>query len=197
MDIRTVALNASADGLSPAPYVKDVLSHRFPILPTKIGQNNSLFSPEMSRALLHESLLYFLRSLSQIIGYEAAYKKSQFSWALVTLYYANYFCVLSLNRLAGKAISTTQKNSYEVTSNPIQSDFLVEKVSVNNHQSIWKTNYELYSQFNWHDNSYDGIIVRVSPANRDHYERKNREFVNYHPDSYKELFLSNSKRKNI
>lgn len=195
MDARSVAMKAGADGLSPADYVKNILSQNFPLLPNKIGSIEPLFSPDMSRALLHESLLYLLRSMSHIVSYEAIYSKHQFSWALVTLYYSNYFCALSMNRLAGKAISTTNGNSYEVVSEAVQSSFSVERIAVNNHKLVWETNYDLYSGFNWLDTSCDGIIVKV--ITKDHYERKSREWINYHPDSYKELFKPKSNKKSI
>jgi len=196
MDARSVAMRAGADGLSPAPYVKDTLSQNFLSLPSNIGTTSTLFSQSMSRALLHESVLYLLRAMSHMVSYEAVYTKHQFSWALVTLYYSNYFSALSMNRLAGRAISTTNSRSYDITADTIQSNFLVERISANNHISVWSTNYSLYANFNWRDSSYDGILVKVNSGSQDHYERKSREFINYHPDSYKEILKSKS-RENL
>jgi|SRR5919199_5812363 hypothetical protein len=85
MDVKSIASRVSADGLSPAPYVKEVLNENSIILPKNKGETTTLFRAEMSRALLHESILYLLRSMSQIVSYEAAYTKHQFSWAAVTL----------------------------------------------------------------------------------------------------------------
>ncbi|NJL22973.1 MAG: hypothetical protein HC895_22565 [Leptolyngbyaceae cyanobacterium SM1_3_5] len=128
MDVKSVAVKAGADGLSPAPYVKEILDQNFLVLPETIGKSYSLFSQDMSRALLHEALLYLLRSMSHAVCYEAIYSKHQFSWALVTLYYSNYFCALSMNRLAGRAISTaTNGKSYEIISSAIQSSFSIKK----------------------------------------------------------------------
>ncbi|MEP0883348.1 hypothetical protein NDI49_17480 [Trichocoleus sp. ST-U3] len=196
MDVKSIASRVSADGLSPAQYVKEVLNENLMILPKNKGETTTLFRAEMSRALLHESILYLLRSMSQIVSYEAAYTKHQFSWAAVTLYYANYFSVLSMNRLAGVAISTANGTSYEVKADTIQSNFFIERIAVNNHKLIWDTNYDLYSSFNWYDNSYDGTIINVPLKDRKHTERKEREYLNYHPDSYKELFKSHKKQQN-
>ena len=144
--------------------------------------------------MLHEALRYLLRSMSQIASYEVICSRHQFSWALVTLYYSNYFSILSMNRLAGSAISTTEKGpTYKVARTEVQSNFWVERINVNNHKEIWQDNYNLYADFNWHDNLYDEIIIKViRQANRDHYERKSRERMNYYPDSYEELFNSRS-----
>jgi len=195
MNARSVAIKAGADGLSPTPYVKNVLSQNFAALPNSIDSSSTLFCADISRALLHESLLYLLRAMSHIICYEAIYSKNQFSWALVTLYYSNYFCALSMNRLAGKAISTTNGKNFEIVSSQIQSNFEVKRIKVNNHKLVWDTNYDLYSNFNWKDIFYDGVIIKV--INRDHYERKSRESINYHPDSYKEIFKTKSQQNNI
>lgn len=191
MDVRSIAMRAAADGLSPAPYVKDILGQNFPSLPVNVGTTGTLFSQSLSRALLHESLLYLLRAMSHMVSYEAIYTKHQFSWALVTLYYSNYFSALSMNRLAGRAISTTNGKSFDIIADIIQSNYLIERIATNNHVSVWSTNYDLYASFNWQDSSYDGTLIRVNV--KDHYERKSREFINYHPDSYKELFKSRSK----
>jgi hypothetical protein len=196
MDTRSVAMRAGADGLSPAPYVKDILSQNFLSLPSNVGTRSTFFSQSMSRALLHESVLYLLRAMSQMVSYEAVYTKHQFSWALVTLYYSNYFSALSMNRLAGRAISTTNGRSYDITADTIQSNFFIERITANNHISVWSTNYSLYASFNWQDSSYDGTLIKVNIGSQDHYERKSREFINYHPDSYKELLQSKS-RENL
>jgi hypothetical protein len=124
MDVRIVATKAAIDGLSPAPYIKNLLAQYFPTLPRDIGSSTQLFSQNISRALLNEAALYLLRAMSHIVSYEAIYSKQQFSWALVTLYYANYFCVLSMNRLAGNAISSTNGKHYEITADTIQSNWV-------------------------------------------------------------------------
>jgi hypothetical protein len=93
-----------------------------------------------------------------------------------------------MNRLAGSAISTANGHNYKIVRTEVQSNFLVERTKVNNHKEIWQDNYNLYADFNWHDNLYDGIIIKVI-ANQDHYERKSREYINYHPDSYEELLV--------
>jgi len=192
MDARSVATKAAADGLSPAPYVKNLLIEYFPTLPRDVGSSTQLFSQDIGRALLNESVLYLLRAMSHMVSYEVIYSKHQFSWALVTLYYANYFCALSMNRLAGKAISSANGKHYEVTADRIQSSFQIKRIGVNNHTLVWDTNYNLYADFNWQDSSYNGTLIKVS--NRNHFERKLRENINYHPDSYKELFSSRSNK---
>ena len=190
MDVRSIATSAAVDGLSPAPYVKTILGQNFPSLPVNVGNTGTLFSQDLSRAILHESLLYLLRAMSHMVSYESIYTKHQFSWALVTLYYSNYFSALSMNRLAGRAISTTNGKSFDIVADRVQSNYLIERITTNNHKLVWSTNYDLYSSFNWKNSSYDGTLVKVNM--KDHYERKSREFVNYHPDSYKELFKSRS-----
>ena len=193
MDVRTLAEKASIDGLSPPSYIKYFLAERAYILPKNIGDKEQIVSPIIGQAMLHEALRYLLRSMCQIVSYEVVCSKHQFSWALVTLYYSNYFSVLSMNRLAGSAISTANRNNYKIARTEVQSNFWVERTKVNNHKEIWQDNYNLYANFNWHDNLYDEIIIKViRPVNRDHYERKSREYINYHPDSYEELFNSRS-----
>lgn len=191
MDTKSVAIKAAADGLSPAPYIKDTLSQSLLLLPQNINAVTQLFSQNMSRAFLHESILYLLRSMSHMVSYEALYTKHQLSWALVTLYYSNYFCVLSMNRLAGSAVSSVNLHHFKITADSkIQSNFYIQKVKVNNHVDVWNANYQLYADFNWQDTSYDGTLIKVTTP--DHFERKTREHINYHPDSYKELFKSKS-----
>lgn len=193
MDVRILATQASLDGLSPPSYIKNCLAENAGRLPQSVGDKQQFFSQNISRSMLHEALRFLLRSISQIVSYEAICSRNQFSWALVTLYYSNYFSVLSLNRLAGSAISTLNGRNYKIIRTGIQSNFEVERIKVNNHQLIWQDNYSLYANFNWHDTSYDSIIIKViHNVNRDHYERKSREFINYHPDSYEELFSSKS-----
>ena len=198
MDVRTLAEKASMDGLSPPSYIKSFLAERAFILPGNIGDKEQIFSPIIGQAMLNESLRYFLRSMSQIASYEVLCSRHQFSWALVTLYYSNYFSVLSMNRLAGSAISTVNGRNYKILRTEVQSNFCVKRINVNNHKEIWTDNYNLYADFNWHNNLYDGIIIRViHQDNKDHYERKSREYINYHPDSYEELFNSRAKTNEI
>ena len=84
-----------------------------------------------------------------------------------------------MNRLAGSAISTANGLNYKISRTEVQSNFWVERTKVNNHKEIWQDNYNLYANFNWYDNLYDEIIIKViRPANRDHYERKSREYIN-------------------
>jgi hypothetical protein len=193
MDVRTLAEKASIDGLSPPSYIKSFLAERAFILPRNIGDRQQIVSPIIGQAMLHEALRYLLRSMSQIASYEVICSRHQFSWALVTSYYSNYFSVLSMNRLAGSAISTANGHNYKISRTEVQSNFCVERTKVNNHKEIWQDNYNLYADFNWHDNLYDEIIIKViRAANKDHYERKSREYINYHPDSYEELFNSRS-----
>jgi hypothetical protein len=191
MDAKSVAQNAGANNLSPAPYIKDVLAQNYLVLPVNKNDTTPLFSQDISRALLHESILYVLRSMSQLVSYEAIYTKHEFSWALVTLYYSNYFSVLSMNRLAGNAVSTVKtnsnsnSNSYEISTTTNPTYFNIKKIQKNNHILVWQINYKLYGNFNWIDSSCDQIIVKVN--NNNYYEKTIREYMNYHPDSYREL----------
>lgn len=199
-NVDSIAQQAAADGLAPATYMKNILAELAPTLRQPSDRSVPIYKPELGRALLHESILYLFRSMSQLVSYEAAYSKRQFSWSAVTLYYSNYFSVLSMNRLAGAAVSTiaNQGETYEVTADQAQSHFVIKKIHKNNHQLIWEKNYALYSDFSWHNQAYDGSIVKIQPGDRcRHYERKKREYLNYHPDSYRELFESGTKRKEI
>jgi hypothetical protein len=171
MDARSLAIQAGADNLSPARYIKDVLAASSPVLPISTGDNVFLpgISPDIGRALLNEAIRYILRSMSQLVSYEVIYNKRQFSWALVTLYYSNYFSVLSMNRLAGSAISTVEQSAkhYEIAAVPNR--FTITRINRNNHELVWKTNYRLYQNFNWSDSSCDETIINVSTKNKNYY----------------------------
>ena len=164
MDTRSVAQQAGALGMMPSDYVKNVLvsSSISPLIVTKISSTVLVYEAAFLRALLYESLLFLLRSMSHLVAYEVAAAKNQFSWAAVTLYYANYFSVLSMNRVAGEAISTTPVGAtYKVTLKTSPALFDIQNVEVNNHKAVWLANCRLYQTFNWRDSSLDGIIVKI------------------------------------
>lgn len=70
----------------------------------------------------------------------------------------------------------------------VQSSYSIERIEQNNHILIWKTNYDLFYTFNWIDASCDGVVVQVPQLGRNYYEKRRREYLNYHPTSYTELF---------
>jgi len=193
-DVTSLATKAAADGLEPLKIVKDVLTPLSIFLPNNVGEKNMIFSLELGPALLHEAFLYHFRSLCQLVAYDAAYSKKQFSWAGVTLYYSNFFSVLAMNRLAGSAVSTSTaaKRSFKISAEPVQSNYLVERVDSNNHVIVWESNYKLFDDFNWLDSSCDGIIIQVPKIARKFYEKRSREFLNYNPTSYAEMFKTKS-----
>ena len=197
-DTVSLATRASADGLEPLTIVKDVLTSRSPALPTQTGTTGTLYSLELGPALLHEAFLYHFRSLYQLVAYDAAFCKKQHSWAGVTLYYSNFFSILAMNRLAGGAASTTAGGRhFKVSAEQVQSSYTIEKIETNNHVIVWKTNYELFYNFNWRDTSCDGVVIQVPHVARKLYEKQRREYLNYNPTSYVEMFRTGNKLRDM
>lgn len=195
-NVHDLAQQTAADGLVPPKFLKNVLVGQLTQLPVSVNSTTKVFDPNISRALFHEAVVYFFRSLSQLVGYEASYQRRQLSWAGVTLYYSNYFSILSMNRLAGLAITTLPSaGTFSVFREPTQSSFSIQRINRNNHEQVWSDNYNLYSNFSWYDTSFDGSIIKVHSSHRQHYERRRREFLNYHPDSYQEIFSSSTKNR--
>lgn len=200
MDSLSVARQSAFLGLMPPEPVKNVLASTSvsPLLPVK-GGSVRLTEAALLRALFYEAVQFLLRSMSYLVGYEAAIAKDQFSWGAVTLYYANYYCVLAMNRLAGEAVSTRQiGGTYQIRLEYPPSLFAIKCIEINNHKEVWMANARLYETFNWRDASLDGTIVRVPKAHHnDHPERKAREEINYHPQSYKEIMAGSGTHRHM
>ncbi len=201
MDSLSVARDASTSGLLPSGAIKSVLASAsvYPLIPRAMQQLVQVNEASLQRALTYEALLFLLRSMSHLVGYEAVVASDQISWGGVTLYYSNYYAALAMNRLAGEAVSTLAGGgSYHIERVRAPSLFEIRKSEVNNHKAVWAANFRLYENFNWRDATLDGSIVQVpSHLQFNHPERKMREEINYHPESYKEITASSSTRRRL
>jgi len=196
--VSSIATQIGSLGVVPCSCLKDILGNGTILLPTDVKKPINHFSNDLVRAQLFEALRFGFRSLSHLVAYEALAERRQLSWSGVTLYYANYFAVLSLNRLAGRSISTLNTgSSFELSAGSTIGNFDIKRLEVNNHKLVWTSNYDLYSDFNWRDTDYDDTIVKVRSDPYRHYERKTREYMNYHPGSYSEIFMSSAMSSNL
>lgn len=119
--------------------------------------------------------------LLQLLGYHHLQKIWLSTWADVTLYYASYYAMNGLMRLAGRTITHSDKDRkvYKITrDNANPKNYVITKSPKrSDHNVQWNFYYELIQKDITEDKFLRGIFA-VQLDFR-HYEREGRQLINY------------------
>ncbi|BAZ00133.1 hypothetical protein NIES37_41160 [Tolypothrix tenuis PCC 7101] len=124
----------------------------------------SLVDEEFKSVLLYEANLQFSKALYNWSIYKKLVSKGLWSWACVTLYYAQFYCINGLLNIQGNGFSrpillTSSGEEKEIVFHVYTEDFAADKfiIEMRNykpHEDVWRQYYNVYKKYKYSISSY-------------------------------------------
>lgn len=136
-------------------HIKLEMQSKIGGLPVSAGTVFRMVDDEFKSSMLHEANLQFNKSLYNWSAYKRLVSKGLWSWAYVTLYYAQFYAVTGLLNIQGSAFTRPLLEGKEhqlhiYPENFEDGIFIVESRRLNKpHQDVWNQFYKIYKNFNY------------------------------------------------
>ncbi|ARV61686.1 hypothetical protein BZZ01_26430 [Nostocales cyanobacterium HT-58-2] len=119
----------------------------------------SAVDKELKSVLLNEANLQFSKALYNWSIYKRLVSKGLWSWACVTLYYAQFYCINGLLNIQGNAFSrprllTNSGEEKETVFHVYTEDFAADKFifemrNYKPHEDVWRQYYNVYKKYKY------------------------------------------------
>ena len=128
--------------------------------------------------ILKESERFWAASIMQLIAAHHVDQLWMHSWGLVTSYYAYFFTMNAVLRLAGRALTFHRGKTYRIKRIKLDSpEYEISVKPVSNHKTQWDFYYDLIQNDVTDDKQMKELFVFQLAFK--HHDRKSREMVNY------------------
>lgn len=127
----------------------------------------SVVDKDLKSVLLNEANLQFSKALYNWSIYKRLVSKGLWSWACVTLYYAQFYCVNGLLNIQGNAFSrprllTISGEEKEIvfhvyTKDFVSDQFILEMRNYKPHEDVWRQYYNVYRNYKYNISSYNEL----------------------------------------
>jgi len=140
---------------------------------------------EITSLILGEALEYFCRAFCNFFAQDELMQHGYSTWSGVTNYYVSFFCVHSLLRLQGRAITSiwrpSGKRFYIFPYNFLDHQYVICSSARPAHEAAFITYYDVYDGFQYSENlKFEHIFKRKYVGQPDE-ESDFRNQINYEP----------------